>query len=68
VRGRLSGFPATEAGPRRRDGVSRRPTAAVSVNAATAPCAQENLMSSPDLADNYSWDELSAASAWVLRT
>ncbi len=44
VRGRLSGLSASDAGPRRRAGVSRRPIAAVSDSAATAPCAQESLM------------------------
>jgi hypothetical protein len=44
TRGRLSGLSITDAGPSRRDGVSRRPIAAVSVSAATAPCPQESLM------------------------
>jgi hypothetical protein len=44
VGGRLSGLSAIEAGPSRRDGVSRRPIPTVSDSAATAPCAQESLM------------------------
>lgn len=43
-RGRLSGLPATVAGPRSFDGVASRPAAAVSDSATTAPCAQESLM------------------------
>ena len=52
VRGRLSGPSVTDAGPSSRAGVSRRPIPAVSESATTAPCAQESLMYSPDLADN----------------
>jgi hypothetical protein len=52
VRGRLSGLSAIDAGPSRREGVSRSPIPTVSDSAATAPCAQESLMCSPDLADN----------------
>jgi hypothetical protein len=44
VGGRLSGPSAIDDGPRRRDGVSRRPIPTVSDSAATAPCAQESLM------------------------
>jgi hypothetical protein len=45
VGGRLRGLSAIEAGPSRRDGVSRRrPIPTVSDSAATAPCAQESLM------------------------
>ena len=67
VWGRLSGLSTTAAGPSSREGVSSRPIPVVSESATTAPCAQESLMSSPDLADNNCWMVLSAARGWVLR-